>query len=295
MARTAELPELGEIQSGQDYTDTVSGLVRVIQETIAVKVPRSKPSPYLKQWWSKELEELKKKKKKVSSESCKYRALAGHPSHKDHRKIRREYGHEIERVKKNLWIASPGCWGSSVWSGPRPFLPDRRLDSLGPDEISGTRPRTAWDHLYQSGPSPDPVQTVPGSTFIPGHIDAVRGCRGGRAGGEVVGQHGLASNPSITSSALFSAICPVATNGQLWDSGGGGAYVEEAADGANHEAGLVEACDTRGGTARGAADDVYAEELHVGHGAEQRVERAHLVWRDLHTHGEHRAWWGEVE
>ena len=48
MTRVAELPELREIQSGQEYTDAVSGLVRVIQETIAVKVPRSKPSPYSK-------------------------------------------------------------------------------------------------------------------------------------------------------------------------------------------------------------------------------------------------------
>ena len=48
----------------------------------------------------------------------------------------------------------------------------------------------------------------------------------------------------------------------------GGAYVEEAADGANNEAGLVEAHDTRGGIAGGAADEVHAKELHVGHGAE---------------------------
>ena len=45
-------------------------------------------------------------------------------------------------------------------------------------------------------------------------------------------------------------------------------YVEEAADGAEHEAGLVEACDACGGIARGAADEVRAEELHVGHGTE---------------------------
>ena len=48
MARMAELPESREIQSGQEYTDTVSGLVRAIQETITAKVPRSKPSPYSK-------------------------------------------------------------------------------------------------------------------------------------------------------------------------------------------------------------------------------------------------------
>ena len=78
--------------------------MQVIQETIATKVPRSKPSPYLKRWWSKELEGIKKKKKKVSSKSYKYRVLAGHPSHEDHRKVRREFGHEIKRAKKDLFF-----------------------------------------------------------------------------------------------------------------------------------------------------------------------------------------------
>ena len=144
-----------------------------------------------------------------------------------------------------------------------PFLPDWRPDSPVPDEISGTRTGTARDHLDQSGPGPDPVQTVPGGTFIPGCVDAVRGSHGGWAGGEVVGWGGLASNLSITSSALFSA--SVATEGQLWDSGGGGgAYVEEAADSADHEAGLVKAHDACGGIAGGAADEVHAKELHQG-------------------------------
>ena len=69
--------------------------------------------------------------------------------------------------------------GSLVWSGPGPFLLDRRLDSPVPDEISGTGTGTARDRLDRSGPGPDPVQTVPGGTFIPGRVDAVRGSRGG--------------------------------------------------------------------------------------------------------------------
>ena len=97
------------------------------------------------------------------------------------------------------------------------------------------------------------------------------------------------------SQPLPCSVQSVVTDGQLWDSGGGGGYVEEAADGADHEAGLVEACDARRGIARGAADEVHAEELHVCHGAEQWVERAHLVWRDLYMHSECRARWGEVE
>ena len=49
----------------------------------------------------------------------------------------------------------------------------------------------------QSGPGPDLVQTVPGGKFILGCVDTVRGSHGGWAGGEVVGQHGLVSNPSF--------------------------------------------------------------------------------------------------
>ena len=106
---------------------------------------------------------------------------------------------------------------------------------------------------------------VPGSTFIPGCVDAVRGSHGGQAGGEVVGRRGLTSNPSIMSSTLFSAIC---CNRQSVVGQQRGAYVEEAADGADHEAGLVEARDACGGIAGGAADEVRAEELHIGHGKE---------------------------
>ena len=49
---------------------------------------------------------------------------------------------------------------------------------------------------------------------------------------------------------------------------GGGAYIEEAADSADHEAGLVKARDACEGIAGGTAEEVHAEELHVGHGEE---------------------------
>ena len=62
---------------------------------------------------------IKKKKKKASSESYKYRVLAGHPSHEDHRsrKVRREYGREIEIAKKDHWIAFlEGLSYTEVWT-----------------------------------------------------------------------------------------------------------------------------------------------------------------------------------
>ena len=70
-----------------------------------------------------------------------------------------------------------------------------------------------------------------------------------------MGRCGPTLNPSITSSALFSAIC---CNQRSVAGQQRGEYIEEAADSANHEAGLVEACDACGGIAGGAADEVCA-------------------------------------
>ena len=75
--------------------------------------------------------------------------------------------------------------------------------TLVPEEISGTGTGTARDCLDQSGPSPDPVQTVPSDTFIPGCIDMVRGSCGGQAGGEVVATLG-----NLVSECLVHFLAP---------------------------------------------------------------------------------------
>ena len=110
-----------------------------------------------------------------------------------------------------------------VWSGPRPFLPDQRLDSPVPDKNSGTGTGTARDRLDWSGPGPDPVQMVPGGTFILGHIDMVRGTWGGRW--VVRSWGGMAQHQTRQSHPPPCSAQSVATNGPLQDSGGGGVYV----------------------------------------------------------------------
>jgi len=47
-----------------------------------------------------------------------------------------------------------------------------------------------------------------------------------------------------------------------------GRYVEETADGAEREAGLIEPLDACGHVGRVAAHEVHAEELHIGHSAQ---------------------------
>jgi len=114
--RMEELPEPGPIRSEEEYEAAVSGLTRVLQETIHAMVPVTRPSPHSKRWWSKELDILKKKKNKLSSTSYKYRALTGHPSHEEHRRIRREYSSTIVTAKRDHWTLSlEGLSYGDVW------------------------------------------------------------------------------------------------------------------------------------------------------------------------------------
>ena len=65
--RLLEMPEPGTLDTTSDYETAVSSLTRILQETIGAAVLKSQPSPHSKRWWNKELDTLKKKKKKLSS------------------------------------------------------------------------------------------------------------------------------------------------------------------------------------------------------------------------------------
>ena len=123
--RLGALSEPVQLHSEGEYESAVSGLTRVLQETIQAVVPQSRPSPYSKRWWSKELDVLKKKKNKLSCTSYKYRAMLAHPSHEEHRKIRRKYGSAITKAKQEHWTAFlEGLSYAGVWTANRYILGD---------------------------------------------------------------------------------------------------------------------------------------------------------------------------
>ena len=82
-----------------------------------------------------------------------------------------------------------------VWSWA--ILLDQRPDGPIPDEISGTRTGTTWDRLYQSGPSPDPVQMV--QLFISFHFSSYNACEG----------HIPSATQSPLPDVLSSSVCPL--------------------------------------------------------------------------------------
>ena len=68
-----------KIHSAAKLEETVDKLVGSIQEVVNQNVPITKPSTYMKRWWSQELTELKKEKNKLSKTSYKFRGIPDHP------------------------------------------------------------------------------------------------------------------------------------------------------------------------------------------------------------------------
>jgi hypothetical protein len=91
------------LKTEAEFQDTVTNLTSMLQDVIHTTVPVSKPCLHSKRWWSKELSNLKKAKNKLSSYSHKYRAVSDHPSHEQHKAVRKQYGDTIVKAKQLHW------------------------------------------------------------------------------------------------------------------------------------------------------------------------------------------------
>ena len=87
-----------KICSEEELENTVNTLVRLIQE-----VPTTKPSPYTKHWWSKELIELKREHSKLSKFSYHFRGIPNHPVHAKHKSAANKLRNRIDETKKEHW------------------------------------------------------------------------------------------------------------------------------------------------------------------------------------------------
>jgi hypothetical protein len=102
-ARLADIPAPVLLTSKVQFHMAIEALTGMIQDTTHTMVLVSKPSPHAKQWWNKELLNIKKKKNRLSSSSYKNRAISKHLAHKEHRKICNEYREAIIHAKQNHW------------------------------------------------------------------------------------------------------------------------------------------------------------------------------------------------
>lgn len=92
-----------QITTKEDLETTVNKLVDILNEVIDEEVPVTKPSPYAKRWWTKELTDLKKEKNRLSRISYRYRATPNHPVHKQHREAANNLSNRIDETKREHW------------------------------------------------------------------------------------------------------------------------------------------------------------------------------------------------
>ena len=103
VARLVDIPLPTALLTEEDFQIAVTNLTSTLQDVIRTTVPITKPCPYSKRWWNKELSDLKKIKNKLSSVSYKYRGLSDHPSHEQHKAVRNQYGDAIAKAKLQHW------------------------------------------------------------------------------------------------------------------------------------------------------------------------------------------------
>lgn len=91
------------IRNEMSFDAALQGLMTALQTTITEHVPMSKPSPYSKRWWSKDLAKQREEVKKLARKAFKLRSSEQHPIHTQWRKARNKYGESIRRVKQEFW------------------------------------------------------------------------------------------------------------------------------------------------------------------------------------------------
>ena len=102
-ARLSLIPPPMVIKTEAQFQTAARDLAETLEQVIAEKVPKSKPCPHAKRWWTKELTLLIMQKDKLSDESYKLRGLPNHPVHQEHRKMRNRVKEAIRRAKQEHW------------------------------------------------------------------------------------------------------------------------------------------------------------------------------------------------
>jgi ribonuclease HI len=82
----------------------IDSLTHAITETIEDVIPRKRPTPHSKRWWSAELSTIRTKTKRLARISYKYRRQPLHPCHEEYKSTRNTYGNLIKEQKKNHWV-----------------------------------------------------------------------------------------------------------------------------------------------------------------------------------------------
>ena len=99
----SKLPPPHQIDTEEDFQKTAHELDNALRATVESCVPKTKPSPHTKRWWSKDLTLMRKETNQLNRLSYKFRALPNHPCHKASKTARNKLADSIFKAKREHW------------------------------------------------------------------------------------------------------------------------------------------------------------------------------------------------
>ena len=103
-----------------------STLTAAIRNATEDSTPRTKLSPYTKQWWSPELATLRQEKRRLANKSYHLRSQRLHPVHDESQAATCRYMEAIEKAKREHWeqwlkdVNSDNIWTAHKYAGNPP-------------------------------------------------------------------------------------------------------------------------------------------------------------------------------
>jgi Endonuclease-reverse transcriptase len=109
-----------EINSIEEFDIKLKDINDAVQNAVGKHVKLTKPSPYAKRWWTKELTDAKKKTGQLGRRSRRQRLNEHHPIHEEYRQQCNRYADMIRKTKAEHgvdWLE--GLDESSIWQVSR--------------------------------------------------------------------------------------------------------------------------------------------------------------------------------
>jgi hypothetical protein len=115
-----DLPTPTEITDIETFDRRLKTLNDTIQNAITKHVKLTKPSPYMKRWWTSELTIEKKKTRQLGGRSKYHRLNEQHPIHEEYRQQRNRYSELLRKTKAEHWAQwIEGIDESSIWDASK--------------------------------------------------------------------------------------------------------------------------------------------------------------------------------
>jgi hypothetical protein len=114
------IPPLTEINNIEEFDDRLNSLNEAVQITLKKHIKLTKPSPYLKRWWTMELMNTKRKTRQLARKGRQHCHNNHHPIHKEYRQQHNQYAELLRMTKTEHWAEwLEGLDESSVWQASK--------------------------------------------------------------------------------------------------------------------------------------------------------------------------------